>query len=401
MVQTSKREDNICIIDYLIVISKYSRMILAVFFISGILSFSLAFSLPFSYKSTAKILPPQQDNSLMGLMLGSIGGSFSNLAGDFLGRGTPADMYVGILNTEAIKDKIIDRYHLIKAYEQKNRIDTYNLMDKKIEISSGKKDGIISISAEDKDPVKAAAIANSYIDELSNLLTRMNTTSSQQNRIFLEERLAKTKTDLLTAENKLRDFQSKHKVIDVPEQTKGAILQIAEMTGQLTLEEVKLASLRRTLTDSSQEVKSQLSVVNNIKSQIARMEGKKEGSTIPTIGSVPSLGKEYLDIFRQLKIQETLFELITKQLEVAKLNESKSITPIQIIQKATVPDKKFKPKRLSIIVSLTFFSSLMAVFASFVIERSKHMQEEDKQKLNQLIEHLPLLNRISRRGTKC
>lgn len=401
MGQTSRKEDCICIIDYLIIISKYSRMIMTVFFISGILSFALAFSLPFTYKSTAKILPPQQDNSLMGLMLGSMGGGFSSFAGDFLGRGTPADMYVGILNTEAIKDKIIDRYHLIKEYEQKNRIDTYKLMDNKIDISSGKKDGIISISVEDKDPVRSAAIANSYVDELSNLLTRINTTSSQQNRVFLEERLAKTKADLITAENNLKNFQLKHKVIDVPEQTKGAIQQIAEMSAQRVLEEVKLASLRRTLTDSSQEVKSQLAVVNNIKSQLAHMEGKKEGNTIPTIGSVPSLGQEYLDIFRQLKIQETLFELISKQLEVAKLNESKTITPIQIIQKATVPDKKYKPKRLSIIVALTFFSSLIAVLVSFAIERSKHMQEEDKQKLNQLIEHLPLLNKISRRGTKC
>lgn len=401
MLQPPQKQDYICIFDYLIIISKHSRMILKVFIISGILSFIIAFNLPLTYKSTARILPPQQDSSLFGMMMGSLGGGAASLAGDLLGGGTSADLYVGILNSEAIKDKIIDKYGLIKLYKQKYRIDTYKMMEDKIEISSGKKDGIISISVVDKEPKRAAAIANSYIEELSSLLVIMNSSSSQQNRIFLEERFAKTKADLLAAENKLKLFQTNNKIVDVSEQTKGAIKGIAEISAQLALEEVKLASLRRTLTESSQEVRNQLSVVNNIKSQLSRMEGTQKTNSIPTLGSVPGLGQEYVQILRELKIQETLSELIVKQLEVAKLNESKNIAPIQIIQKAAVPDKKFKPKRLSVILILTIFSTLMAVIASFTIEFSKQMSTEDRHRLIQILEYLPLFNKIFKRGTTC
>lgn len=389
--------DVINLLDYLEVIAKNWRMIVKTTVVAAVLSVGYSLCLPNIYSATTLILPPQQDSSgMMGMLLGSAGG-MGGMAADLLGKGTSADMYVGILNSNAMSDMIIDRFKLIDIYKQKYRVDTYKALDKNVDIAAGKKDGIITITVDDKDPKRAAAIANAYVDDLSALVVKLNISGAGQNRSFYEERLTKAKVDLAAAEDALKKFQSKNKAVDITDQAQGTIKGIADLEAQLAVEEVKLAGIRRVLTDTSQEVKNQRSVIENIKAQIAKFEGTHSNSSIPGMGSVPELGQQYLRLMREFKIQEALVELLTKQYEMAKLSESKDTASLQVIQAARVPDKKAKPKRSLIVLATTFAAGFGAVLYAFIREAGTRMPEEDRERWGRIKGLLPDISRVFRR----
>jgi uncharacterized protein involved in exopolysaccharide biosynthesis len=377
--------DVINLLDYLEVIAKGWRMIAKVTITAFVLSIAIALLLPNIYSSTAMILPPQQDSGMMGMM-NAMSGGMASLAGDLLGKGTTADLYVGMLSSTTIRDAIIDRFKLVDVYEQDYRLDTYKKLDKNVDISAGKKDGIISITVEDKDPKRAANMANAFVEELDKLTVRLNITGASQNRGYLENRLAKAKADLSRAEDALKSFQSKNKALDVPDQAQATIAGIAGLKAQLATQEVQLSALRSRFTDSAQEVKDLKTSIGNLRGQIAQLEGKGTGSSaIPSVGAVPSLGQEYVRLMREFKIQEAIFELLTKQYEMTKMSESNDVAGIQNIQKATVPDKKIKPKRSLIVIASTFAAGFMAVLYVFIREAGAHIPNKDKLRFKQII----------------
>lgn len=392
---TNHSPESINLLDYLEVIAKNWRMIIRTTIIAAVLSVIYCLCLPNIYTATTRILPPQQDSSgLMGVLLGAAGG-MGGMAADLLGKGSSADMYVGILNSEAISDLIIDRFKLMELYDQRYRVQTYNLLHKKVTIVAGKKDGIISISVDDKDPKLTAAIANAYVEELGKLLARLNITGAGRNRTYLEERLTNAKVDLVKAGNALKLFQTKNKAPDITEQTKGTIKGVADLEGLLAAEEVKLAGLRRIFTDNSQEAKNQRSVISNIKTQIAKFEGFRSNASIPGVASVPELGQQYLNLMREFKIQETIVEMLSKQYEIAKLSEANDTTAIQVIQAAREPDKKTKPKRSLIVLATTFATGFGSVLFAFIREAGLRMSDEDRERWHRIKTSLPDVSGIN------
>lgn len=372
----------ISLLDYLEVIAKNWRMIVRVTVIAAILAIIYSLSLPNIYTATTRILPPQQDNSgLMGMLTVYAGGGMGGVAADLLGKSTPTDMYIGILNSEAISDKIIDRFRLMELFEEKYRFQTYKLLESKVDIAAGKKGGIISISVEDKDPKLAAAMANAYVEELGKLIVKLNITGAGQTKVFLEDRIAKAKVDLAKAEEALKSFQKKNKALDITEQTKGTIKGVADLEGQLATEEIKLAGLRSVLTDSTQEVKDQRTVVGNVKAQIAKLEGSRSNASILGVSSIPDLGQQYLRLMREFKVQETIVEMLTKQFEMTKISESNETTSLQIIQTAREPDLKSKPKRSLIILVTTFAAVFGAIFYAFIREACDRLTPEYRERL--------------------
>jgi uncharacterized protein involved in exopolysaccharide biosynthesis len=319
----------------------------------------------------------------MSMMMGQLGG-LASLAGGALGGGTTADLYVGILQTEAVKDRIIDRFDLMQVYEEDYRVTTYKALDKRASISAGKKDGIIVISVEDKDPQRAADMANAFVEELGKVTVDLNITGAGQNRVFLEKRLAQSRADLALAEEQLRGFQSANQALDVPEQAKVTIEGVALLRGQLAAQEVQLAGLRSRLTDNTQEVRDLRASIVTMRQEVAKLEEPGGNGAIPSFGDLPGIGQEYVRLMRDFKIQEALVELLTKQYEMARLTEAKDVSTLQIIQEARVPDKKSKPKRALIVLLVTFVAGFMAVLWAFVRECGERMGEEDRQRWQEI-----------------
>src|SRR5208337_839852 len=310
------------LIDYLQVIAKHSRMIIKITLAAAVISLIYSLTLPNIYTAKTLILPTQEDKGMMSAMMSQLGGLaiLAGGAGVPLGGPTTTDLYVSMLKSEAVKDPIIDRFRLMEVYKNKYRTDAYKDLDKKVAVSAGKKDGIITITVDDKDPKRAAEMANTYVEELGKLAIRLTVTGAGQNRTFLEERLTKAKADLAKAEEDLKAFQTKNKAVQVTAQAEATIKGVAELRAQLAVQEVQLATYRRQFTESSQEVKNLTTSVSNLRGQIAKLEGGGGNSAIPSVGSVPTIGQEYVRIMREFKIQESLVELLTKQYEMARLS---------------------------------------------------------------------------------
>jgi tyrosine-protein kinase Etk/Wzc len=374
-------DDTINLLDYLEAIAKRWKMIAIVTTAAFVISITISLLLPKIYSSTTMILPPQQDQGMMGMMSQMIGGDLSLLAGSMLGKSTPAEQYASILESDRIKGAIIDRFNLMKEYDVDYRLDMYKKMDDIVDVSVGKKDGIISITVEDKDPKKAADIANAYTDELEKVTVKLSSSGAGQNKIFLADRLAKAKVDLAKAEDALKLYQKKNKALDITEQAKATIEGVAQLKAQLAIQETQLASLRAYLTDDNDEVKTAKAAIANIIAQIASLEGNGNGSSIPSVGSVPALGEQYLRLMREFKIQETLVELLTKQYEMAKLSEANDVANVQVIQRAEVPDRKAKPKRSLIVLLSTFAAGFVAVLFAFMCDAGSRMSGEDRERL--------------------
>jgi uncharacterized protein involved in exopolysaccharide biosynthesis len=240
------------LIDYLQVIAKWSRMIFLVTLVAAVISLVYSLFLPNVYTAKTMILPAQEDKGMMSAMMAQFGGmaALAGVTGVPIGGATAADLYVSMLKSEEVKDPIIDRFKLMEVNKDKYRTDTYKALDKNAVIVAGKKDGIITITVDDKDPKRAAALANAYVEELGNLAIRLNVTGAGQNRTFLEERLGKAKADLARAEENLKAFQSKNKAVQVTAQAEAAIKGVAEMRAKLAAQEVQLATYRRQFTES-------------------------------------------------------------------------------------------------------------------------------------------------------
>jgi len=365
------------LLDYLLVIARYKKMIFFTTVGAAVITAIITLTMPNIYTAKAMIIPSDDDNGGMGTLMSQLGG-LAGLAGGTVGAKTTGDLYVTMLKSESVKDPIISRFKLMEDYETKFRADVYSALNNNVAVSLGKKDGVITITVDDKDPKRAADLANAYVEELGILAAGLNMTGAGKNRAFLEKRIAEARADLSRAEDALKEFQLKHKAISVTDQAQATIAGIAQLRAQLAVQEVQLATLQRQFTDNSQEVKSAKTTVANMRSQIAELEGKGGNSSIPNVGSVPQLGQEYLRLMRDFKIQEAVVEMLTKQFEMSKLSEAKDVAPFQVLQKANVPERKSKPKRSKTVI-LAFLVSLFGSTALALIRENIHLMPAERK----------------------
>ena len=378
------REAEIDLLELANVIARRKMILLKICSIALILSIVYSLFLKNIYTATARILPPQKESSsgLSALLSQSAG--LAGLASGNLGIGGTTDLYLGILKSRSVADAVIKRLDLQKEFDAKTIDDTRKRLEGTVKFKAGK-DGIIIIDADSKEARKAAQLANTFVEELGRRSVQLNLSKASTERLFLEKRLEVVKQDLADAENAMKNFQEKNKTFKADSQASVAIEGIARLKAEIISKEVQLASLRNSMTDESSEVKAVLAAISRLKSQLGGMTGGGGGSdVIPSMGNVPSLAVEYARRLRELKIQETLFEQLTKQYEVAKISEAKDASTIQVLDEAVVPSKKSKPKR-SLIVLLTlvlsFFVSLAIIF---IQEYLSNLSPEETQNLNDL-----------------
>lgn len=378
--------------DFAKIVMKHSGIILLLVTFAAIASIIYALSLPDIYSSTAKIMPAQQESGGLSSLMSQMGG-LAGLAGDISGRGTSSDIYSDILKSESVQNAVVERLGLLDVYGKKFKQEAVNVLKMNTNIEIGKKSGIISITTDDPEPKRAAAITSVYIEELQKLLLHLTIAGAGQSRGFLEERLVKSKGDLAKAEESLKNFQSKNMAVSVTDQAKASIEGFAQLRAQLIAQEVQLAALQRQFTDSSQDVKAAKTTVSNLKKQIAVLESGKSGGAIPSFAAMPSLGQEYVRLMRDFKMQEAIVELLTKQYEMAKLTEAKSFAPIQVIQEAKVPEIRSKPARSKIVIISIVTVFLLSIVLAFVFENISIMTDEERNRWRELVRYLPIIGK--------
>jgi tyrosine-protein kinase Etk/Wzc len=376
-------EEEINLLELLKVVVHRKETIIKICSAVAILSICYSLTLNNIYTASAKLLPPQKET---GGGLSALLSQTSGLAGlaGVIGLGGSNDLYIVILKSRSVADAVIKRLDLQKEFKSKSLEDARRSLEGAVKFQAGK-DGIITITADSKDPAKAALLANSIVDELSRRSMQLNLTKVGAERLFLEKRLDVVRQDLKNAENDMRGFQEKYKTIKVDAQATAAIEGIARLKAEIVTKEVQLASLRNSMTDENSEVKTLQAAISKLKSQLGIMTGSGgTDNTIPAVGNVPALGVEYARKLRELKIQEAIFEQLSKQYEVAKLNEAKDSSSLQVLDEAVVPLKKSRPKRSLIVMLSTVTAFFVSIFVVFLQEYLSKLPPEDAKLLGDI-----------------
>ena len=374
--QTFPEEENINLLELLRVIARRKTLIFRICGATVVLALCYSLALKNVYTASAKILPPQKDSGGGLSALLSQAGGLAALAGGVGGLGGSTDLYLGILKSRSVADAVIKRLNLQQEFKTKTIDDTRKKLDGVVKFKAGK-DGIIAIDADSKDPKKAAQLANTFVDELGRRSIELNLSKAGTERMFLEKRLEVVKQELRTAENDMKAFQEKYKTFKADSQATVAIEGIARLKAEIITKETQLASLRNSMTDENSDVKMLQAGIARLKSQLGSMTGNGGSDVIPAVGNIPGLGVEYVRKMRELKLQEAIFEQLTKQYEVAKINEAKDTSSIQILDEAVVPVKKSKPKRSLIVLLAAFASFFASICIVFIQEYFAKLPPED------------------------
>lgn len=366
-----EKECEIGLAECMHVISKHKKMIGGTTGAVAVASVIISLLLPPIYRAETKILPPQQGSSGMGgQLLSQMGGAAGlGLLGIGLGMKNPGEMFVGMLKSRTVFDRVVDRFGLIKAYDVKYREEARNRLGSALTARSGK-DGIITVYVEDRDPRRAADMANAFVEELKTLNRGLAVTEAAQRRLFFEEQIQDVKEALLKSEEGIKGFQEKTGALKIDEQTKVVIAGIANLRAQVSAREVQQKVMRTYATPQNPDLQRGEEEISALKAELRKLEekgGKGSDVLMPT-ERMPSVGIEYLRKLREVKYNETLYELLVKQYEIAKLDEARDASVIQVIDKAVTPEKKVKPMRLLIVMVSVLCGFFLSVLSAFLIE---------------------------------
>ncbi len=354
-------------------------------FVAVVVSFLLALLIPNWYESTSRLMPPDQKGNALSMLMassgsGTGGGGGGVILGDLLGlkAQNTGDLMLEILRSRTVQDRIIERFDLRKVYRERLWTDTRDVLSSNTKLSVDQKSGVIKIAVTDRDPNRAKAITAAYTEELNRAVALLDTSSAHRERVFLEQRLDVVKQDLTTANAELAKFSSQNRTIDPKEQGKAMGEGLTRLQGQLIAAEAQLSGLKQIYTDQNVKVRSAQAEVAGLRNQIRQMRGgQAEDSDYPTLSTLPTLGATYADLYRRSKIEETVFEVLTKQYELAKVQEAKELPSVRLLDAPETPERKAGPHRLLIALGVAFLCLCINGFWIIAVDRVERMHPDD------------------------
>ena len=362
IIPSNSEVDEISFLDLLQVIVDNLRLLVLGPLAVGLLAFAYTFTITPTYTAKTQFLLPQQQQSAAASMLASLGG-LGGLAGAAAGLKNPADQYLAYMNSVSIQDALIERFKLQERYKTKTKTATRSVLISKTRKTAGK-EGLISVEVDDKDPQFAADLANGHVQELVKLLGRMAVTEAQYRRRFFENQLSQAKGNFILAEVALKATGISSSVLK--SNPVSALTVVAALKAQVTAQEVKVGAMRGYLADTAPDFKQAMSELANLRSQLAKQE-KDEPARISTSVALSCKDSgDYATKYREYKYQETLFELFSKQFEIAKIDEAREGAVIQVLDVAEAPERKTKPKKLIISIMATFISIILLLLFVFL-----------------------------------
>lgn len=390
------QEDEIDLLDYLIVLAKRKSFIIKVTFGFAIIAAIVSLVMSPIYKAETKILPPVNGSSGIATQLMNQLGQLSSIAGISnipINGKAPNELYIGLLKSRTVLDGMIDRFDLMKLYRKKYRENVREkLIDNVLSVRDDKKSGIITINIEDKDPKRAAEMANAFVEELQKLNTGLAITQASQRRLYFEEQLKAAKASLTQAEENMKGFQEKTGTLHIESQAKAVLEGIGMIRAQIAAKEVELKVMKTYSTPQNPDLKRVEETLRGLRAELAKMEGKggKGHDPLMPTGRMAQLGTDYAKQLRDLKFNEVLYGLLLQQYEAAKLDEAKNATTIQVIDKAVPPEKRVKPKRTMIVILGAIIGFFLSVFAAFLVEYRERANEnaEDRERFDTLKKYL-------------
>jgi uncharacterized protein involved in exopolysaccharide biosynthesis len=365
----AKEDDEISLLDLLIVLAERKRVILWTTAVFAILAIMISLLLPKSFTATVTLLPPQQNSSMSAALtsqLGSMGG-MAALTGGGLGLKNPNDIYVGMLHSRTVEDAVVQHFGLMKEYHAQYLSGARKAFEDHATVDDSGKDNLIRISIVDRDPQRAAELANGYVDQFRDLSQHLAITEASQRRLFFEQELEKAKDNLANAEEALKKTELSTGVIQPDSQARALIDSAASLRGQITAREVQIQGMQTYATEGNAQLVQAQRELEGMRAQLAKLGGSEEGNSelIVPRGRVPEASLEYIRKLRDVQYNQAIFDILARQLESARLDEAKEGALIQVVDPAIPPDIRSSPKRSLIVIVTTAVGFLFGVFIAF------------------------------------
>jgi uncharacterized protein involved in exopolysaccharide biosynthesis len=339
----------------------------------------VAFLIPARYTATTCLMPPDSQDSpslAMAAALPASRAGFGEIAGDLLGQKNTSDVFAGILNSRTLQNHIIELFDLRGVYGVSRMADARARLARSVAVAIDRKTQMITIAVTDRSPQRAAAMASAFPAELNRLVSELSTSSARRERLFLEGRLLQVSQDLENAEQAFSHFASESGAIDIKEQSRAMLGVAGTLQGQLISAQSELEGLREIYSDTNVRVRTQKARIAELQEQLRKVGGKGQAAAgpdtpaaelYPSIRKLPLLGVTYADLYRRTKVQETVYEILTQEFELAKVQEAREIPTIKILDPAEIPENKsFPPRRLiaASSTSLAFLSGIVVLLAT-------------------------------------
>jgi uncharacterized protein involved in exopolysaccharide biosynthesis len=375
-----------------IVIWRRRRWLAKVIGLGVLVTIGIAFLIPNRYTSIARIMPPDSQALSSTSMLSALAGAGSmvpSLAGGLMSTRTPSGTFIGILSCQTAQDDIINRFDLRRVYNRKLYLDTRKILTERTAIVEDKKSGIISIAVTDRDRYRARDLAGAYVEELDKLVNKVSTSSARRERIFLEERLKSVKSDLDASSRALSEFSSRNATMDPQKQSQATVEAAGKLQGELIAAESELSGLKAQYTDDNMRVREVRGRIDELQSQLRKMSGVGENvngadltadQLFPSVRKLPLLGFTYSDLYRQVTMQDAIYQTLTKQYELTKVQEAKEIPPIKVLDEPQVAEKKSYPHRSIVVLVGLLFSALGGIGWILVCELWRIMDDSHPAK---------------------
>jgi len=369
------------------------RMFFCIIGVGALCSVLYSFLLPTIYTSSTTLMAPNSANAAEGLLgelsdFGISSGRDSGV-GSLLGLETPSAGFVGILESRTMKESLVQRFDLKNYYKERLLEDACKDLDSDTHILENPKNGEISITVRDKSPVLASRIAQGYVDELNNLVELDSTSEARRERVFLEGRLKELKQDLDESGKALSQFATENTALDVAAQGKAMIESSLRLQAELASARSEDAALLQEYSEDNVKVRAANARIEELQRQLNLINGQSgkdasrvdtDQSGLPSISALPSLGASYEDLARRMKVDEAVWELLTKQYEMAKVQEAKEIPVVRVLDRANIPERKTSPVRRAIVMSGVMLSFLIALISVNVSSYWSTMDAEDERK---------------------
>jgi len=372
-----------------------------------VLSTVIAFLIPKRYESSTSLMPPDSQSGSGMAMMAALAGKGSmglgSLAGDLLGMHNSGALFTDILHSRTVEDRLIDRFNLRKVYGEKYEQDARKDLLKYTDVSEDRKSGVITITVTDRDPHRAAQMAQAYVDELDRLVADVSTSSARRERIFIEQRLQTVKQALDSASQQFSEFASKNTAIDITSQAKATVEEAARLEGELIAAQSEEEGLEQIYSKNNVRVRSLEARIAELRTQLHKIGGDpsdatpgtpSSGTELPSIRQLPILGVKWTDLYRETKTQETVYELLTQQYELAKIEEAKEIPVVKVLDPPNVPEKKSSPPRRLIVLLGVILSALLGAMCVYLWELWHSLDSTNPRKLLLITMHQTCRERV-------
>lgn len=366
-------------LDRLIVLGNHKTFILSFAGIASIVAVVVALLLPKTYKGTTKIMPPQQNPSISTTLLAQFG-PLAAFAGNSLGIHSPSEIYVDVLGSRVIADDLIQRFNLMQVYHDRDIADARKDLADASEIDMAK-DGMITVIVSDHDPQRAADIANAYIEELRKLTQTLAVSEASRRRLFFEQEIQKAGEDLVNAEVALKKTQEKTGIIHLDSQARAMIESLTVLQAQLTTKEAEVEAMRTFATPENPDFVRARQEAEALRAQLAKVQAGQGSVSLADISTraMPEAGLEYVRKLRDVRYHESLLEALTKQYEIARIDEGKEAAIIQVVDKALPPTKRASPQRAMIVLLSTISALFLAIVLTLLAELVQRAQDDPER----------------------